>query len=122
MRLVMRPNRPRARYDLVRHYDWNAKLRNPATMLLTRDNFPALLTESVRRTCLEEGDFGAIAPISCFCGKVWGEVEGVCTYRGSYWQPPEYEARCPSCGRMGDCAENEDYSGFKIIRRYRRSL
>lgn len=87
-------------------------------MRVTRATFPALLTPSIRRTCLEEGNFGAIAPLSCYCGPVWGETEEVCRFRGNYWQPAEYEDRCPSCGRVGDIAENEDYSGFKVIRRY----
>ena len=88
-------------------------------MKLTRANFPPLLTEDVRRTCLEEGDFGAIAPVICYCGKVWGEIEDVCTHRQTMWEPAEYEALCPSCGRMGDCSEHEDPDlNFKVIRRY----
>jgi hypothetical protein len=88
--------------------------------MLTRATFPALLTPSVRRTCLEEGDFGAIAPVNCWhCGNVWGDIEDVQTSRQTMWEPAEYEPRCPSCGRLGDCGENEDYNGFKVIRRYR---
>ena len=91
--------------------------------MLKRATFPALLTESIRRTCLDEGDFGAIAPVNCWhCGKVWGEIEAVCIQRQTYWQPGEYEGRCPSCGRLGDCSENEDYAGFHVLGRRRLKL
>ena len=97
---------------------------------LTSRNLPSLLTEDARRTCLEEGDFGAISPYTCDkCGPVWEEPENVCTYRGcgfeNYWgpEPAEYEDYCSSCGRSECCGENENGGQpFKILSRYKVSI
>jgi hypothetical protein len=87
-------------------------------------------TEEGGRSDIEEGTFGAVAPLICdHCGPVWGELESVCTHRGcgfdSYWgpEPDEYEDYCPSCGRSECCGENEDPQlAFKVVNRYTQSI
>lgn len=63
--------------------------------------------------------FGATAPNwCCKCGPIWSELEEVCHFKGSYWQPPDYSLRCPDCGRE-ECAEHEyPEKAMKLNRRY----
>ena len=63
--------------------------------------------------------FGSIAPNWCLkCGPVWEDLREVCHFKGSYWQPPDYSLRCPSCGRE-DCGEHEyPEKAVRLVRRY----
>jgi hypothetical protein len=87
-------------------------------------------TQEGGRSDIEEGAFGAVAPLICeYCGPVWGELESVCTHRGcgfeNYWgpEPDEYEDFCPSCGRSECCGENEDPQlAFKVVNRYTQPI
>ena len=78
------------------------------------------------RSVIERGEFGHIAAYICdHCGPI-DEPECVCTYRGcgfESWSGPEeaeYEDRCPECGRLECCGENENPNrGFKRVRAWR---
>ncbi len=74
-----------------------------------------------RRCDLGQGDFGAIAPYWCteHNEPVWHEPETVCTQRQTRDEPGFYDYRCPVCGRIECCSENEENpKPYQAVKRY----
>ena len=66
-------------------------------------------------------EFGIKKPYYCdYCGPV-DDVESVCLFRGSMYQPPDYASGCPQCGRLDCVGENTGKMSFKVIKRYKEA-